>query len=50
MEEPPGDAAEGPGMEFGSRQQDVIRVPADLAMEVISFGMFTGRHVPVCSL
>ncbi|XP_064006810.1 coiled-coil domain-containing protein 40 [Pogoniulus pusillus] len=33
MEEPPGDAAEGPGMEFGSRKQDVIRVPSDLAME-----------------
>ncbi|XP_054077756.1 coiled-coil domain-containing protein 40 isoform X2 [Rissa tridactyla] len=33
MEEAPGVAAEGPGMEFSSAERDVIRVPSHLAVE-----------------
>ncbi|KAM6377009.1 coiled-coil domain-containing protein 40 [Pluvialis apricaria] len=35
MEEAPGAAAEGSGVEFGSTERDIIRVPSHLAMEAI---------------
>ncbi|KAM7088878.1 coiled-coil domain-containing protein 40 isoform 1-T2 [Ciconia maguari] len=35
MEEASGAAAEGSGVEFGSAEQDIIRVPSHLAMEAI---------------
>ncbi|XP_014805656.1 PREDICTED: coiled-coil domain-containing protein 40 [Calidris pugnax] len=35
MEEAPSDAAEGSGMEPGSAERDVIRIPSHLAMEAI---------------
>lgn len=35
MEEAPGAAAEGSGVEFGSAEQNIVRVPSRLAMEVI---------------
>ncbi|KAM9371460.1 coiled-coil domain-containing protein 40 [Phaethornis superciliosus] len=46
MEEPPGAAAEGSGVQFGSAERDAVRVPSHLAMEVISFETFTGQPVP----
>lgn len=50
MEEAPGAAAEGSGVEFGSAERDIIRVPSHSAMEVISFETFTGQCVPLRSL
>lgn len=46
MEETPGAAAKSPGVEFGSAERDVIRVPSHLALEVISSETRTGQHVP----
>lgn len=50
MEEAPGAAAEGSGVEFGSAERDIIRVPSHSAMEVTSFETFTGQRVPLRSL